>query len=319
MYEKGIFKRTQSSVPSIVVGNIRVGGTGKSPMVLFLAKSLIEKGIEPAILSRGYGRNTKGFIEVLPNSTALQCGDEPLMIKRKMPELKVFVCENRVDGISRIKQLFPQTKLVLLDDAFQHFRLKADFYILLTEWAKPFFKDFPLPAGMLREFASSAKRADFVITTKTPFSVSDSEKQNYLKSLSAYTKSPHCFASLEYENPIQISSMKQITWDELKQKELIVLTGIANPQPLLEFLNAGNIRYHHLKYGDHTHFSDKKLKQISSEALQKDCFVLTTEKDFARFPYEIITGWEHWYYVPVQVAIANPDNLLKSLYSLVNP
>lgn len=168
LYKWGVCKRNPSPIPSIVVGNLKAGGTGKSPMVMFFLGYFIKKGYEVSVLSRGYGRKTKGFLEVKTNLSAWDCGDEPFMIKQNFQNVPVFVCEKRVEGLNKIKELYPQVNLVLLDDAFQHFALKADLYVLLTEWSKPFNKDFPLPMGMLREYRFAAKRADLVITTKTP-------------------------------------------------------------------------------------------------------------------------------------------------------
>ncbi|MBX2985308.1 MAG: tetraacyldisaccharide 4'-kinase [Bacteroidia bacterium] len=316
LFDKGLLKRTKAPIPSVVVGNIRVGGTGKSPIVMLLAEQLLAKGIKPAILSRGYGRKSKGFLEVQPTMNASQGGDETLMIKRRFSNLNVFVCENRVQGIRKIKELYPHTSLVLLDDAFQHFRLKSDFYILLTEWAKPFYHDFPMPAGMLREFRSSAERADTVITTKTPKHTSVSSQSTHLSRIGNYTQAPHFFASILYQEPVNIGNKLSKDWESIANKGVILVTGISNPEPILDYLHEKKISVIHHKFNDHEPISQNRIDAISAQAKESGRIVLCTEKDAARV--QVSSETELWYYLPIKIEIENVDDLLKLIENNLN-
>lgn len=266
-------------VYTIVIGNLSSGGTGKSPFVKYVWKNdpriqALQPG-EIAILSRGYGRNTKGFKLVEKNLSAIEVGDEPLMLKWALPESIIAVCENRVQGIQKLCTLYPQLKMVVLDDAFQHRRLHADEYILLTTYNDLFTRDFLLPTGNLREWRSGAKRASKVIVTKSPQNISELEKKRIKEEIAIYTKAPVVFAYLEY------AELERVQGEgEIGDKALLV-TGIANPQPLVEYLSLKKIEATHLKYKDHHHFSTSDIEEIV-DIMKNHTSLITTEKDWVR-------------------------------------
>ena len=170
LFDKGVLKQTACGVPSICVGNLAVGGTGKTPHTEYLLRLLAAQGLRTAMLSRGYGRRTKGFIEATAASTGAEVGDEPLQVKQKFPDTRVAVCESRVEGCKKLLQTPAGTEpqAIVLDDAYQHRYIKAGLYLLLTDFSRLFTRDCVLPAGRLRENRSGARRADAVVVTKCP-------------------------------------------------------------------------------------------------------------------------------------------------------
>jgi tetraacyldisaccharide 4'-kinase len=273
-------------VKTIVVGNLSAGGTGKSPFVKFLwendARIQALKPDEIAILSRGYGRKTKGFILVEESHSSADVGDEPLMLKFALPESIVAVCENRVQGIRRLCKLYPQLKMVVLDDAYQHRRLQADEYILLTTFDNLFTRDFFLPVGNLREWRTGAKRASKVVVTKSPQNLSPQEKDKIKNEIAAYTKAPVAFACLDYDELECVQGMGEIGDSPL------LVTGIANPQPLVAYLLQKKIEPTHLKFKDHHHFTASDIDQIV-EKMKRHSSLITTEKDWVRLKSRIPT------------------------------
>ena len=168
LFDWQILKPTSFDLPVLGIGNLSAGGTGKTPTAEYILKLLLENGYKPALLSRGYGRKSSGFVEVMTDSVATNVGDEPYQIKRKFPEVYVTVCEDRVIGIETILSLKPETEVIVLDDSFQHRKIKPGFNILLTDYSRPYYNDFLLPVGMLREPISGRKRADVIIVTEKP-------------------------------------------------------------------------------------------------------------------------------------------------------
>jgi len=318
LFDKGVLKRKQSTLPTIVVGNIKVGGTGKSPMILLLIEELIKEGYTLAVLSRGYGRETKGFLEVFTSLSAVQCGDEPLMIKKRFPDVVVTVCENRVAGVSQIATLFPKTQVILLDDAFQHFRLKASLYILLTEWQHPFYRDFPMPTGMLREFRSAAYRADIIITTKAPVNVNEKVKSEHCQHIRRYSNAMQFFSAIEYLLPMNITTTQTISWDEVVGRGAVLVTGIANPNLIVNYLNDKKVPFKHFKFSDHAHLSEQQVSEITQFARSTNQIVLTTEKDAARIPTEWLDGGI-WFILPMSNSIESKDELIQKLKSVISP
>ena len=178
LFDRGLIHSQKSPIRTLVVGNLSVGGTGKTPFVEFLVRKLRDE-VALGTLSRGYGRKTQGFIQVLPTSTAAEVGDEPLQLFTQFKgEIPVFVGEDRVGATQKIKKYRPDLQLLVFDDAFQHRKLNSDFRIVLTPYSTPFSKDYLLPMGRLRESRSGAKRADVVVVTKCPAELSQHEKNN---------------------------------------------------------------------------------------------------------------------------------------------
>jgi tetraacyldisaccharide 4'-kinase len=301
-YDTGIFKSYSSRTTTICVGNLSVGGTGKSPMIEHLIY-LYKEDYNIAVLSRGYKRTTSGFIEVCPEMSVEDAGDEPLQFKRKFNDIKVFVDANRKNALEQIEKNHPDVNLILLDDAYQHRRVKADINILLTTFAKPFYRDFILPVGRLRESKTGKKRADFIIVTKCPSELDSKEIENILRKINASQHQKVLFSKISYDQKLY----NLTTSLELKDFDnFLLVTGIANPKPLVSFLKNQQKTFSHLKFPDHHNFTSTEIENLVSGNKP----ILTTEKDFTRLQRDIK---ENIYYLPIGVKL-NKD--LKSLMNI---
>ncbi len=252
LFESQIIKSSEFEVPTIVVGNLSVGGSGKTPMIQFLAKNL-KTDYKIAVLSRGYGRKSRGFLEVTKNGTAVLMGDEPLEIKSQHPEIGVFVCEDRVMGIIEMLKVHPDIKLILLDDAFQHRKLKGSINILLTEYNRPFFKDHIMPIGRLRELRKNYKRADMVVVTKSP--KGEFEKGMFLPRIDR----PLFFSSMQYQFPKQVFGP---TMNLEANSSCIILSGIARPKYFEEHLKTIFRIEKHIQFRDHYLYTERDIVQL---------------------------------------------------------
>jgi|SRR5690554_1237371 len=295
-YNTGIFKSQDYPKPIIVVGNLNTGGTGKSPMTMLLIEAL-HKRFSISVLSRGYKRKTKGYIELSTQHTAEEVGDEPLQFKLNYPNIPVAVCADRRFGISK---LIDKSELVLLDDAYQHRKVKGSYHILLTRYGDLFANDYLLPAGNLREPRAGAKRADCIVVTKCPMNLSDDEKERICQQLQKYNLCPIYFASIAYADFIH-SSDNKVSIDYLSDKRFTLVTGIANPKPLLEHLDKLGMRYKHMAYPDHHPFSDNELEELRQQEI-----ILTTEKDYMRLKGNL--GAVPLYYLPIQTIIQKEED-----------
>jgi tetraacyldisaccharide 4'-kinase len=275
MFDSGIKKSTNFLIPTVVVGNLNLGGSGKTPMVEFLVESLKDQ-YQLATLSRGYGRKTKGFLLAEKNITPKDIGDEPFQIYAKYgKDVTVAVGEERVMAIPQIIFHRPETELILLDDAFQHRYVKGDFYILLTTFQKPFFQDKVLPLGTLRENAEGAKRADLVIVTKCPASLTDQEKAFFTKEIRKFTEVQILFAGIKYGNPVPLFNS-----DLQPRKEAILVSGIANDRLFQEAAEKSFKVVETITFGDHHRYTLSDAGRISEMSKKhKKAMVLTTEKD----------------------------------------
>lgn len=302
-YDWRLFAVYQIPGKSICIGNLSVGGTGKTPHVAFLAEYLKDQ-LPLAILSRGYGRKTTGYIALDAKQNAQTVGDEPLLYHARFSnEIHVAVCEKRKNGILQLKAQFPKIKLILLDDAFQHRAVQAGLNILLTDYNDPFFHDQMLPTGNLREFKCGKSRADLIIVTKCPASIDEKFKNVFLQNLK-FDPEKIFFSRISY------GTMQCFGRQVQNPKNLLVVTGIANPKPLLEHLN-GTYHVEHMNFGDHHAFKQEEIEEI----LQKfdtfandDKIILTTEKDFMRLKDFIDADTLKkypWYYQPITVEIEN--------------
>ncbi|SDR77774.1 lipid-A-disaccharide kinase [Polaribacter sp. KT25b] len=284
-FDVGIFKSTSFKIPVIVVGNLSVGGTGKTPQIEYLIR-LLKNTYNVSVLSRGYKRKTKGFVLVNKNHSANDVGDEPLQYFKKYTAINVAVDENRVEGINNlISKKLPE--VILLDDAYQHRKVKGSFYVLLTKFDDLFTDDYLLPTGNLRESRAGAKRCDIIVVTKCPSNINDSQKDAIKLKLQKYNKEVF-FTTISYAD--RISGSEEISLNTLKDFEVLLITGIANPKPLLEFLRTKNINFMHLKYGDHHEFSSKEIVEIKQKfnRINSDKkLILTTEKDYTRISNKI--------------------------------
>lgn len=275
-FDYGIFKSYQFDIPIIAVGNLSVGGTGKSPQIEYLIR-LLSSNYKIATLSRGYKRKSEGFILANENATAEILGDEPFQFYKKFPEIQVAVAANRKDGIEHLLNSENKPEVILLDDAYQHRKVKAGFYILLTTYNDLFVDDFILPVGNLRESCNGAKRADILIVTKCPENLSETEINHIKEKLSIASNQKLFFSFINYDDFVY-SDAKKIAVSEIIKKEKILLAGIAQPKPFFDYLNSGNDTV--LEFPDHHNFSDKEIEEIKTKAQNK--ISITTEKDFVR-------------------------------------
>lgn len=282
LYDKNVFKSASFGLPLICVGNLSVGGTGKSPMVEFLVMHL--KGrYKVATLSRGYKRKTKGYALANEATTAIDIGDEPLQFYKKFPDVPVAIGEERLVAIPQLLHDRPETEVVILDDAFQHRAIKAGLNILLTDCGNLFTRDFFLPTGDLRDARSGYKRAHVVVVTKCPPNLPEAERDEIIKEIEPQEGQRVFFTTIAYGTPYHIlhHTFTHISEDT----EVLLVTGIANPRPLKTFLEERIHTYHMLHYNDHHIFSiddwrDIKKRFAAMEAPKK--IILTTEKDAMR-------------------------------------
>ena len=261
---------------SICIGNITVGGTGKSPLTKEITALLLEE--HPVILSRGYGRQTKGLHIASSNSTALEIGDEPMMywsyFQRQVP---VVVSEQRILGVEWIRKNYPDAP-ILLDDAFQHRAVKAGLNIVLMTFDRPIFKDFTFPAGNLREFRSGVKRADIVVVTKCPENLSEVQKLEFYQKLSV-SKENIYFSKVVYNPPTPIG---ESTWRNFKH--IVLITAIAQPEPLKKHFEISH-KVKLNRFADHHNFNANEIKEILQKVATfapQECAIVTTEKDLVK-------------------------------------
>lgn len=286
-YKMGWLKSTTFDIPTICVGNLRVGGTGKTPQIEFLIEHLAPK-YKIAVLSRGYGRNTSGFI--LANQLAAEeiradiLGDEPLQYVTKFPNLIVAVCEKRANGITELIQKYPNLDLILLDDAFQHLAVNYTLRILLTEYHKLYVHDFPFPAGNLRERRKAAHEAQIIVVTKSPSNIDDMKRIWLKKELHIKPHQSLFFSSILYKPLIPLTpSAKDFSYKNAF--ELIVIAGIANPKPLLSHLEQFYSKITLFDYPDHHQFTNTDLQNIQNKYYSiphQRAIIVTTEKDWMR-------------------------------------
>jgi tetraacyldisaccharide 4'-kinase len=282
MFDKNILRSATFNLPLICIGNLAVGGTGKSPMVEFLIAKLKNK-YRIAILSRGYKRKTSGYAMATEHSTALEIGDEPMQFYNKFPDVTVAVGEERVVAIPQLLHDKPDTRVIILDDAFQHRSVKAGFNILLTDYNNLFTRDWFLPTGDLRDQQKSARRANIIVVTKCPPDLSLAEKHHLIREIKPKPEQELFFTSISYGKPYQV--ITRIPWVEVKSAEILLVTGIANPGPLKKHLEEKFNGYDELAFSDHHIFTIDDLKYILKkfEQIQSpDKILLTTEKDAVR-------------------------------------
>ncbi len=283
LFDKKYLKSAQFNFPLICIGNLSVGGTGKSPMVEYIIE-LLKPKFKVGTLSRGYKRRTKGYALANQYTTALEIGDEPMQFHSKFPDVAVASCEERLVGIPHLLQDVPGLQAIILDDAFQHRSVNAGLNILLTEFNDLYSHDFFLPTGNLRDQWSSAKRAQVIIVTKCPYDLSAELKQKIIRDLKPEAFQKVFFTTIEYGTPYHIFNHGD-EWMITPRDEVLLVCGIANPKPLKEYLLAKTHTYYQQDYSDHHIFSIDDLNEIKQrfeEIEAKDKMILTTEKDAVR-------------------------------------
>lgn len=278
-----IIRSVHFSIPTIGIGNLVVGGTGKTPHVEYLIR-LLEPFINVAVLSRGYSRKTIGFREVTMKTTARESGDEPQLLKYKFPPVPVFVGENRGLAIPQLLHKYPAVQSVIMDDVFQHRSVTPYLNILLTEYGLPYFNDFLLPAGALREPTSGAKRADCIIVTKCPPILDSATELDYRRKINALPHQEVFFSTFTYGRPYRL--FNPIDRPELNaDTDIILISGIAGTDYLLQYLQSNATQIHSLEFGDHHDFTNEEMGALKTAYDALDApkkIIITTEKDAVR-------------------------------------
>ena len=301
-FDKQWLRQSQFDVPTIVIGNLITGGSGKTPMIAYLLHHFSDR-FSIAVLSRGYKRKSSGFLIADATSSIESLGDEPFLLFQKFPKVQFAVCKNRPDGIRGLLEKSPDLDAIFLDDGFQHRQLKPSFQILLTPYEMPWFRDCVLPAGNLRESARGRKRADLVVVTKCPESLTKKEREDYTNQLALGPDQNLFFTSIQYETNVYGTSQMELK--SFVQNPFVLVTGIANAKPLTSYLDRLGAKYKHLEFGDHYSFSASDCQNILSLGLP----VLTTEKDYVRLnPY-----LKEVHYLPISVRFLADEDRFKDI------
>jgi tetraacyldisaccharide 4'-kinase len=310
LYDKGILKTYSFDVPVIAVGNLSVGGTGKTPQIEYLIRLLSPK-YKVATLSRGYKRQSKGFILANSNSNPEILGDEPFQFYSKFKNIQVAVDADRRNGIEQLLSQEERPDIFLLDDAFQHRKVKAGSYILLTSYGDLYSDDFMLPTGNLRESRSGAQRANVVIVTKCPSDLSLDEQNKIKNQLQLDYNQLLYFSYIDYDDSVY-SEEKTMRVSEIKNVDKLLLAGIAKPNPFFAYLQSENDEK--LVFQDHHHFTEKDINEIKYKSQNK--IIITTEKDFVRLKGSIPK--EKLFYLPIRCSfISESENFDKSIINYV--
>lgn len=311
LYDFNLLKSHSFPLPIIVVGNLAVGGTGKSPMTEYILR-IIGSRLNVAVLSRGYGRKTRGFRSVETNSLAADVGDEPLQIKKKFPANTVVVSEDRCFAIEKIMD---KHDAILLDDAYQHRRLKPSFSILLFDFASLQKPIISLPTGNFRDSLQESRRANIIVVTKSPTEIDSQARFKIMSRLAAYSKAPVFFSSISYANVVDANENK-ISEIDLSKMSVLLLTGIANPIPLQEYVKERVSTMQCISYADHHAFTAKDIAHIkaSYEGIKSSHkIILTTEKDFQRLSKDFYTNYPVFYLPITQKIKFNQQQQFESL------
>jgi tetraacyldisaccharide 4'-kinase len=309
-YDKGFLKSHSFSVPVIAVGNLSVGGTGKTPQIEYLIR-LLSPNYKVAVLSRGYKRKSSGFLLAEYSSTAESLGDEPFQLHQKFPTIQVAVDANRKNGIEQLLALQNKPDIILLDDAFQHRKVKAGFYILLTSYNDLYAEDFILPTGNLRESTSGAKRANIVVVTKCPPTLSKADQTKIRQNLNISANQHLYFSAIQYDE-ILYSETENRTVASLQNTDKLLVAGIAKPKPFFNHLQDGNDE--ELEFPDHHDFTESDIQTIQKKSKNKP--IITTEKDFVRLKGKINPA--QLFYLPIQsVFLSNGENFNQQINNYV--
>lgn len=311
LFDWGYFQSKSFDVPVICIGNLAVGGTGKTPHTEYLIKLLTQTGANVAMLSRGYKRKSKGYVLSNTETSVKQIGDEPYQIKNKFPNIRVAVDENRCNGIEQLMELEnPKVDVVLLDDAFQHRHVKAGLNILLTDFNRLFCDDALLPAGLLRETSKGKLRAQIVIVTKCPDDIKPIDFNIIAKRLELFPYQKLYFSSLIYGELKSLFGNRCRTLESIHRNEQVLLiTGIAAPATLIEKLHTYTPHVEVCQYSDHHDFSNKDLKEIADRFERMggtEKLIITTEKDATKLMHNSNlpqTMKQHIYVLPIEIEI----------------
>ena len=309
-FDAGVLKSREFDVPTICVGNITVGGTGKTPHIEYIAR-LLKTSYAIAVLSRGYGRKSKGYIKAGRETTMEQIGDEPFQIKEKFSDIDVAVCEKRTEGIDRLVTENKALQAVLLDDAFQHRHVKAGLNILLIDSNRPVWRDNVMPFGRLRESIGGISRADIVIFTKCK-GVTAEQKGAYRSYIKEIKDIPVYFTTIRYGKPYPLFNSANTAMPQ--ESRVLLVTGIANPQPLKAEIEERGAKVELMQYGDHHNFTDADFDDIVKQFRNGGyTMIVTTEKDATRMkPHEetLRSIRDSIYVMPIEVEFLDGEEKL---------
>ena len=290
---------------TVAIGNLTVGGTGKTPFTAHVLEKVFREKV--AFLSRGYGRKTKGLIKVDSKSTALEIGDEPLLIHRRFSSVPAVVSENRMAGVEAIMNMAPQTEAIILDDAYQHRQLHADVYILLCDYNRPIWNDCMLPSGRLRDNRIEKRRAAAIIISKCPSNISQPEMDLISKKMKLRSRQRIFFTSVDYGNPCPANELaKSFVLDE--KTPVVGLAGIAQPQLFSDFLKSNFNQSIFLRFPDHHSFSKDEVDQVLQQCSSLGAIVMT-EKDAMRWSDNSTAA----FYIPISVRFIKGEEQFSEL------
>lgn len=318
LYNSGILKSHEFDIPVICVGNITVGGTGKTPHTEYIA-SVLEKHFRVATLSRGYLRKSRGFVIASPSSKVRDIGDEPKQISGKLPRIVVAVDRNRVHGINRIMDERPDTGVIILDDGFQHRKIKPGFTVLLSDFSRLMIRDTLLPYGNLRESIHNMKRADIIIITKSPLNLSPIQRRIIAREVGKAPYQHLYFTSLTYGAPVPVFGRQNNdgnlpAFSVSRDASILLVTAIANPLPLKEYLEKEYREVRQVIYRDHHNYRESDIRTITrsfNEMNSSEKYIFTTEKDAVKLME--LTGMDEnvkaaLCYIPVGIHFLNDDS-----------
>jgi tetraacyldisaccharide 4'-kinase len=317
LYNSGVLKSVEFHLPVICVGNITVGGTGKTPHTEYIA-DLLRKDFKVATLSRGYKRTSRGFRIASPASQVKEIGDEPMQIFRKLPDVLITVDQNRVNGVNRILEEAPDTEVIILDDAFQHRRITPGLSILLTDFERLIVSDHLMPYGSLRESPGNMRRADIIIISKSPENISPIQRRIIVKEIAKAPYQNLYFTSMLYKDPLSVFELSsddscKPDLSDSENSGIVLITGIANPRPLKEYLQKSFKEVIHLAFPDHYAFREKDIQTILLEfqnLKSSTKFIITTEKDAVRlreFTNIAEPIKSALFYIPIGIYFLNDD------------
>tara|TARA_B110000305_G_scaffold52717_1_gene57791 strand:+ start:2579 stop:3553 length:975 start_codon:yes stop_codon:yes gene_type:complete len=306
LFNLKFYKSKKFEIPLIGVGNLSTGGTGKTPMVEFIFK-LFSNEFKMALLSRGFKRSTKGYVKANEDSNSSDIGDEPFQIFSKFKKIDVAVDENRVRGVRNLLNENQKLQSIILDDCFQHRSVSLKLNILLTTYKSPYYRDFVLPVGNLRELGSGYKRADVIIVTKCPKDLLAEEMKMIRKDVSLKSHQVLFFTSIKYNKFLLGES--EININDLNGSKVLLVTGIANDKEIVNYLRNKNIQFDKVSFSDHYKYSLKDIQKIELDF--SDRIIITTEKDYQKI--KLIDKKNKWYYLQMETYFLNNEDLFKKI------
>ncbi len=317
LFKSGIFTRSKFDFPIICVGNITAGGTGKTPHIEWLIEKL-KPNYQVAVLSRGYKRKTNGYVLAQQDSLPSEIGDEPYQIKQKFKDVTVSVAENRVLGIPHLLSDSPDTQVILMDDGYQHLSIKAGFNIILCDYNRPYYNDFLLPSGLLRESAKGSNRADVIIVSKCPDSLNETAKNEIISNLKPLAHQKVYFSKIQYKT---IQPLTQAAKSQQIPSNAIALAGIAKADLFISQLNKSYHIITSMLFADHHTYTDDDIQKIATlYKSHTDSCIITTEKDAVKLgTNEILKHIQHipiWY-LPIGIEVENGEALIAQVTNYI--